>query len=89
MTALIYTSTYRQIICRSRILMLPKLFMLTYIFDLNWHLVSCDFQNAIAIVMEFSEHYYLQAEYQLTNAAFPSEVAVAGLRGMKEFLIFP
>jgi hypothetical protein len=39
--------------------------------------------------MEFSEHYYLQAEYQLTNAAFPSEVAVAGLRGMKEFLIFP
>jgi len=39
--------------------------------------------------MEFSEHYYLQAEYQLTNASFPFEVAVAGLRDMKEFLIFP
>jgi len=39
--------------------------------------------------MEFSEHYYLQDEYQLTNASFPSEEAVAGLRDVKEFLIFP
>ena len=39
--------------------------------------------------MEFSKHYYLQAEYQSTNASFPLEVGVARLRGMKEFLIFP
>jgi hypothetical protein len=38
--------------------------------------------------MEFSEHYCLQAEYQLKNASFPSEVAVVWLKGKKEFLIF-